>query len=394
MKKKSYFIVVLIAVSGMLFIGYHSFRQAAPALTATPTPFNQQQAIVPTESAPTQIPLEDVVRLVWFYKPPEEGQLDLVGRHFDFFILTHKDEAARDQFREEGITVPFSQYLLFLVVQDPGDCDEGPRGNQVAYKDGDFCQISEIYPDWFLLDQNGNRIKAGSDTYHMDPGSEGFRAFWLERARELQEIHGWEDIFLDNVEATRTKMVRDGKNIPKYPDDESYARAVEGFLAYIRQNYFEPQGKSIYGNIVSLDEEEVWDRYLQHLDGAMVESFATDWSDGYRDRDDWEEQMVRVEGALAQGKTMILVAQGEQDDLELQNLAYASYLLIANGNAVFRYTDSEAYRELWWYENYDLDLGAPLGERYEDKGGWRRDFANGQVFVHPGSNKSEIVVNP
>jgi hypothetical protein len=126
----------------------------------------------------------------------------------------------------------------------------------------------------------------------------------------------------------------------------------------------------------------------------MVESFATDWSDGYRSADDWEEQIQQVESALNQGKTMILVAQGEQADMQLQNFAYASYLLINNGNAVFRYTNSEAYRELWLYDNYGLDLGTPSGKRYEDNGGWRRDFSNGYVRVDPEKNTAEIVVNP
>jgi hypothetical protein len=101
-----------------------------------------------------------------------------------------------------------------------------------------------------------------------------------------------------------------------------------------------------------------------------------------------------VENSLAQGKTMILVAQGDREQADLQTFAFASFLLVANGNAVFRFTNSENYREVWLYENYDLDLGAPLGARYEEDGGWRRDFENGTVFVNPDDHKAEIVVNP
>jgi hypothetical protein len=228
----------------------------------------------------------------------------------------------------------------------------------------------------------------------MDPGNEGYRAFWLERARELQETYGWDNIFLDNVEGSRTKMLNSNKSVAQYPDEESYQEAVKGFLQYIRTNYFEPRNKPVYGNIVSVAEDHVWDEYMQYLDGAMIESFATDWSDGYRSRDEWEQQMNQAEHALELGKTLILVAQGDQDDSELQNFAFASYLLIANGNAVFRYTHSENYRDVWLYDNYDVDLGMPLGDRYKDKGGWRRDFANGYVTVNPKSHKAEIVLNP
>jgi hypothetical protein len=201
-----------------------------------------------------------------------------------------------------------------------------------------------------------------------------------------------ENIFLDNVEASLAKMTNASGTVAKYPDDESYQRAVEGFLKYIRHNYFEPHGKAIYANIVSVREDAVWDRYMQYLDGALVESFATDWSDGYPSRTSWDAELTQSEKALAQGKTLILVAQGEQDDVLLQNFAFASYLLIANGNAYFRYTNSDSYRELWMYDNYDLKLGAPLANRHADKNEWRRDFENGYVTVNPENHKAQIVL--
>lgn len=388
--KKLFLIVIHLITAGGIIISCSSAEQAP----LTPMAESQPELAATAPASAANSSPEEIIRLAWFYKPPEEGQLDRAAQNFDFFILTYKDENDRDELKAKGVTAPFSQYLLFLVINDPEGCDENPNGNQVAFKIGDFCEISELHPDWFLLDENGNRIQSRSNSYYMDPGNEGFRAFWLERARELQETYGWDNIFLDNVEATRTKMVGKNGALARYPDDESYQKAVEGFLGYIRQNYFGPRGKPIYANIVSLDEEHVWDRYLKYVDGVMVESFATDWSDGYRSHDEWEEQMARVENALAQGKILILVAQGEQEDTELQNFTFASYLLVANGNAVFRYTHSEAYRKIWLYDNYNLDIGAPLGARYKHKGGWRRDFTNGYVIVHPKNNKAEIVLTP
>jgi len=392
---------LLIAIPVMIAIGITAIiaaRYPAQEIAKTPAPtaIPQQNSLAST-SVPEQAPTPDsadLIRLAWFYKPPDSTEVDLVVKKTDFFILTHKDEGERSDLKTRGVTAPFSQYLLFLVINDPGDCEENPSGNQVAYQAGDFCQISQMHPDWFLLDESGNRIQSRKDSYYMDPGNEGFRAFWLQRARELQETYSWDNIFLDNVEGSRAKIVSNGGSPVNYPDDESYQKAVEGFLDYIRQNYFGPRNKPIYANIVSVDDERVWDNYLEYLDGAMMESFATDWSDGYRSRDEWEQQMQQAEDTLAKGKTLILVAQGEQDDLQLQNFAFASYLLIANGNAYFRYTHSELYRELWLYENYNLNPGKPLGDRYKDKGGWRRDFENGYVTVNPKSHEAEIAINP
>jgi hypothetical protein len=381
--------VVLLVAAG---ISTRSNPVVPVQSTSTASP---QSALISSIPAPAQTSTPftgEVIRLAWFYKPPVDDQLDFIADNFDFFILTHKDENERNKLKADGLEMPISQYLLFLVINDPGGCDEEPNGNQVAYKTGDFCSIDEQHPEWFLVDNSGNRIKSGKNSYYMDPGNEGYRAFWLERARELQESYGWENIFLDNVEASLAKMTNEGGTVAKYPDDESYQRAVEGFLEYIRRNYFEPRGKAIYGNIVSVREDAVWDRYLQYLDGALVESFATDWSDGYPSRKSWDAELTQSEKALAQGRTLILVAQGEQDDALLQNFAFASYLLIANGNAYFRYTNSDSYRELWFYENYDLKLGAPLGDRHEEKNEWRRDFENGYVTVNPENHKAQIVL--
>lgn len=365
-----------------------------PVSSVQPTPTHPLPSVLASTPVPglTSTPApQDIVRLAWFYKPPDSTQMDLVAQQADFFILTHKDENERATLQQKGITTPFSQYLLFTEIHDPGDCEDGPTGNQVAFKEGDFCEISQSHPDWFLLEADGDRV-GDEDSYFMDPGSEGFRAFWLERARELQETHGWENIFLDNVEASRAKFVENDEPLARYPDDESYQEAVEGFLNYIRENYFQPRGKPVYANIVSVDEAEAWDAYLQYLDGVMIESFATDWDEGYLSHDDWEAQIEQAERALSVGKTLILVAQGQQEDHKLQNFAFASYLLIANGNAYFRYANSDAYRDWWMYENYNQDPGVPVGPRYESQGGWRRDFRKGYVIVRPQDREAEIVI--
>jgi hypothetical protein len=401
---KNQTIYILVTVIVLALITGAILTQSNPAPPSPQPTFTQtsQTSILAAGSSPSPVYTPtpyagNIIRLAWFYKPPTDDQLGVIVNDFDLFILTHKDENERDQLRTRGVKSPISQYLLFLVIEDPGDCEEEPSGNQVAYKAGDFCMISEQHPDWFLLDSSGNRIKSGKDTYHMDPGNAGYREFWLERAREMQESFGWDSIFLDNVEASTSKMTQGSTTLALYPDDLSYQAAVKGFLDYIRSNYFQPRNKPVYGNIVSMREEDnaVWDRYIQSLDGVLMESFATDWSDGYPKVDDWEREMSHADSALAQGKTLILVAQGKQDDAKLQAFSFASYLLLADGNVFFRYTSSDKYREVWLYENYSIDLGTPLGDRYPSgKDGWRRDFTHGYVIVNPKNHKVEIVTTP
>lgn len=346
---------------------------------------------------------QETIQLAWFYRPPdrlaenEEVGLESLLHNFETFILTKNDEPLRDQLREQGVDAPFLQYLALDVIIDPGSCTRQPWRNQVADQPGDFCYISEHHPDWFLLTQDGERmyndLTDGARSVMMDPGHPGWRAFWLERARLSQETLGWDGVFLDNVEAMLTKRKRRGKLPADYPTDASYQAAIEGFLAYLYSDYFKPEGRPLYANVIEVDEPEVWFRYLRYLDGGMIEGWAVDWADHYLTPSVWEEHLRRAEQTQQQGKHVILVAQGKQEDERRQTFAYASYLLITNGLASFRYTNSEEYDEPWLYDNYQLELGEPLGPRYlEGYGVWKRDFSNGSVQVDFLSHSATIEI--
>ena len=122
----------------------------------------------------------------------------------------------------------------------------------------------------------------------------------------------------------------------------------------------------------------------------MHEGWAIDWPNGYRPVAIWEKQMTLAEQTQEMGKSIVLISQGTKDDTTLQRFAFASYLLINRGHAFFRYANSNYYRDVWLYDNYDYDLGGPLGPRYRDGNAWKRDFTNGNVIVNPETHEVEI----
>jgi len=332
----------------------------------------------------------NTIRLAWFYKPPEDGtSLNVLAQNFDTFILTHYDEEERDELRALGVEAPFLEYLLFMQIQDPGSCSEEPYGNQVAYKTGDFCTLSTEHPDWFLRDKNGEMIRKGKKVF-MDPGNLEYREFWLNRAIELQDEYGWDGVFIDNVEASLNKFKRLGQLPAKYPNDESYQAEIESFLAYIYNQYFRAEQRPVYANIIEYDDGSVWLRYMNYLDGAMIEDFAVDYGYRYYSNSYWETQINMSKEAQAMGKSLILVSQGEMEDTDRARFSFVSYLLISSNMTSFRYTESDYYEEVWLYENYFLELGSPINTLYQSDSGWRRDFTNGYVFLNPKSHQSEI----
>jgi len=335
-----------------------------------------------------------VVNLAFFYKPPEDSDASTLAQNFSTFILTRADESFRDQLIANGVNVPILQYVRIEAIMDPGSCTVQPYRDNVAYKIGDFCTISQDHPDWFLLNADGSRIKVDGKYYLMDPGNQEWREFWLSRTQESQEQLGWYGVFLDNVEASLSKVYSLGGNPANYPDDASYQAAIRGFLKYIYTSYFQPQGRPLLANIISLPDAAIWFDYLQYLDGAMDEAWAVDWHTGYKNVSEWNEELNRAERTQDNGKYAILISQGDQSNTNRQSFAFASYLLISNGRAAFRYTNYDNYGKTWLFPNYNIDLGSPIGARYQQGNLWKRDFTNGSVTVDPVNHIAQISTTP
>ena len=337
-----------------------------------------------------KIPL---VRLAWFTNIPREQDTFRVIEWFDLYIFHQGNEKDRELMVALGARGPILQYILFESIQDPDSCTAKPKVNQVAYLPGDYCMISEQHADWFLLDTEGQRIlveDGETNLYLMDPGNSGWRSFFLDRIKKIQAQPNWDGVFLDNVPVTLAFREQSGQLPAAYPDDTSYQAAVQGFLKYLFESYFQPNKKLVFANLVSRKDDVDWVNQLNYLDGAMHEGWAIDWPDGYRPADAWEKQIALAEQTQEMGKTIIMVSQGNHEDGTLQNFAFASYLLINHGNAFFRYANSDNYADVWLYENYTYDLGEPLGPRYQEGQAWRRDFTKGNVFVNPETHQVEI----
>ena len=372
-----YKLASLLIVYSLIIGSYHQ-------VSALPTVGNVDQSAI------------KYVRLVWFYKPPSNGNLNLLAKKFSNFILTRSNEDTRDKLLALGAQPPILEYLRMDGIQDPGSCSAKPWQNQVANRQGDFCNISKNHPDWFLLTTDHVRTYRLLGNYHyylMDPGNKGWRTFFLNRAREsLVKDPKWNGVFLDNLELTLIFHNQSGEKLARYPNDASFQSAVLGMVKYLSLAYFKPAGKILSANLVARPDDSLFNDFMTYLDGAMHEGWAIDNPNRWRPVDAWEKHLVLAEKAQAQGKFIILVSHGTKYDLELQKFAFASYLLITNGNASFRYGDDSHYAEAWLYPNYSLALGPPLGARYRVGSAWRRKFTHGIVTVNPVTHIVSIVM--
>ncbi len=377
----------LVVLSGCQEIGDIVINMGSSA--ATP-----EYAATPVRIYSTPLPEFEHMQFAWFYKPPgNSSDLSALAENFSLVILTRNDEREREDMRAMGYDYQVIQYLRAEAIMNPGSCSEKPFQNQTANLEGDYCQIEDQHPEWFLKDINGNPVQYNQSEYvFMDPGNQDWQDFYLERVKGFQSDQGWQGVFLDNVDGSLGRFEKMRLLLEEYPDDQSYQNAMMAFLQNLNDNYFSITDNVLFANIPYLKESEVWFDYLEFLDGAMLEAFAADWDRRYLRSEDWLAQLELAEKTQALGKSIILVTQGNRDDIDRMQFGLASFLLINNGQAYFRYSNADAYRDLWWYDQYDLELGQPLGPKYPDGEVWQRDFEHGTVRVDPGKHSSEILI--
>jgi len=402
-------------ISGLVGRPDTSSPTPAPTSTASATETATRE-IGPAAQTPGESVVDHVTpstSLAYFHTISERGDSPVeVAKQAGIVILTYGDEPYRDALREAGYSGTILLYLNAAHVHGPGpyadasaECDETfvPLRNGIVRGVGDFCRDLHANEDWFLHNGEGDRLYSlvsGTEVhYHMDPANPEWRAYASQRVVEQligPQSSGYDGILLDNVDLSMTRLTdlaanADGE-VQEYPSEEDYRRAWRDYLALIRARGGD--AAVIWATFASdPNRGSYWSEYLPFIDGVLSPAFAT----GYRPLTvaGWENNLAQAEKALRGGVDLIAVSRGEQDDLEWQQFALATYLLIVEPDkSWFRYVHPEsndALLTLWQYPNYEIALGAPLGPRTESGATWRREFACGYVEVNPALQTGTIV---
>ena len=165
------------------------------------------------------------------------------------------------------------------------------------------------------------------------------------------------------------------------------------FLQAVYQSYFAPNHIPVYANFTQMGDGSGWLPYLNYVDGAMNENFATSWNNKFFDVTSWKNQLSRSAQTVTKGKKQILVCQGSTFDTARQQFCLGSFLLIVGPGAFVRYASASNYSSVFLYDNYNLGIGDPKGNRYQSNGLWKRTFTKGSVTVDPVNHTAQIVVN-
>jgi hypothetical protein len=368
----------------------------------------------PAATADSQVqPRQSSVPLTLFYHPPRDAtSLNVVAERFHSAVFTRGDERYRDQLRAAGFSGPILQYLVANEASGPADLrnaddpcgDYLTSGNDVSGIARDFCDALHPYEDVFLHNRAGERLfttlswqeRTGRKTryyYLMNPASQRWIDYFVSHASANARQMGYSGLFIDNLDRSLERGLSRSENsdhhVVEYHSDVQYREAVLHGLSALRSRL---AGTPIWGNVTTAYYRPLdGHAFTPLLDAVMNEYFVGLWRGGLPTADHWELQLQQAERVIQERKAFVAVAQGDRGDLDRLRFALASFLLVADQQAYFRYADDATYEEAWLYDDYRASLGSPLTGRYQAATGvWQRDFQCGRVSVDPVRHRGSI----
>lgn len=208
----------------------------------------------------------------------------------------------------------------------------------------------------------------------------------------------WDGIFYDNAWSNvswvgdgNMDINRDGQKDEKNWLDSEWQAGMRTMFAKSRQ--LEGPNAIILGN--------GGDVYKESLNGGLVENAYLDtaWSSWVIDQKRYLDFMAQGRAPQSSIINNNTNGTGQKDNYKLMRYGLGSALLDNGYYSFDRGIDSHG--ELWWYDEYNIDLGQPLSSAYNltnnnstavSNGLWRRDFEKGVVFVNSAKDGKAVTL--
>lgn len=263
---------------------------------------------------------------------------------------------------------------------------------QDLYGQWNGTPLASQHPDWVLRDGNGSPLYvpwgcwgSGCPNLAFDPGNPDFQRWWINNAKQVLSA-GYKGLWIDDVNMEFRVSYGDGSNAtPWNPRTnapmtyEEWKTAVADFTQQIRWNL--PNAEILHNSIwfAGGDQRDYdWNviREIQSADYINCERGISD--DG----------LTSGNGAWSVNAFLRFVDHVHQlgahvifDEYTFNGeYGIAGYFLINDGRDGYGNQQVAPY---YTAAEYYVDLGDPLGGRYNWNGLLRRDFKNGTVLVNP-----------
>ncbi len=293
-----------------------------------------------------------------------------------------------------------------------------------------YDDVLQNHPDWFLLDQDGQRIPYG-EAYYIDVGRQDVRERAWQSLRDFLNRCGRPRyVYLDNVDM---RVGPDRFNPPNYPTNEAWVNAVVGWFEYVGSRVRQEFGTTFVPNaawspafwlrgIPGVSQDAPGVATLPYIGGFLIEHAFTHarsngqttisnygTATGTNGPQRWDNWALRNAIRLATEypeKIVILMPTfwtNAPDSRQKIRFAIAMCLIVQHENTYIqldpRYQQEE-YRTGYFPPELFIPLGNPTGNfRIQDGdiivgGLFIREYQNGIVLANPRSDRDFTFVVP
>lgn len=246
--------------------------------------------------------------------------------------------------------------------------------------------------NWWLTDTQGKIAEPWPQTSAINITKADYRRFNLDYLDKTFKISTkWDGIFFDMVDVYASyyqpkgiDIDQDGRNDSPLKIDTAWRVGMAKFLAESRDKW---------PNKIIVINGNDWGTYQPSVNGRMFETWPTPWEGSGTWSDSMRAYLKKLP-ALNQSP-QIYILNGAYNPVDSRDIyAQMRFGLTSTllGDGYWSFDGGEkSHSELWWFDEYNVNLGEPTGTAYnlldptsaEIKAGlWRRDFTNGLVLVN------------
>ncbi len=280
--------------------------------------------------------------------------------------------------------------------------------NAEDYNRADMRQrlAKDILDGWWLKDSQGNKISNWpnnsmlnlTDSAPTDSAGRRFNDYLPSFVvSEIKASGLWDGVYYDNTWGDISWLnngnidanndgVRDSAN----GLDDAWSAGFKKVLIKTRE---------LAGSqFIIVGNGRVYEAYQSLLNGSMLEGFPSSWENGGTWSGSMKTYLHLPSLNLAPNISILNSSSKNQSDYRRFRFGLSSALL-GNGFYSFDY-DITNHAQTWWYDEYNVSLGAPQSAAYNlltnrgtdiQAGLWRRDFKYGSAIVNS-TNKEQLYV--
>ncbi len=324
---------------------------------------------------------------------------------WDLLILDMEvQENSRDNLKKIRELNPDIIILAYITSQEAdADIYNNPWNYNASLRKKLADNIDE---SWWLKDINGKKVSFWPGTYMLNlsdgSGNNSYGQKWNDYLphfvnTEIISTGLWDGVFYDNIWGDICWVIRDfdidnSKNLKSINHiNDTWSEGVKKMLKTSR--------KLMGDEYLIIGNGRVHYPYQNLINGVMFEGFPAYWESG----GDWGGILSTYADIrnYNQSPPVSVINSYDKNRQNYQRLRFGLTSTLMEGHGYFSFDfDVSSHGQLWWYDEYDTNLGSAISAPYNllernsehyVNGLWRRDFEEGTVIVNS-SNERQLYI--